>query len=94
MQSELKHQVKAIIANCLAVTDPQFEDDTKLVNELYFDSLELMDLVLGLNEQFGINIGGDEVVGLVTVSDVYREVELQLVVNGVTATESAPVLKQ
>lgn len=86
MQSELEHQVNAIIANCLAVKDLQFNADTQLVNELYFDSLELMDLVMGLNEQFGIDIGGDEIVGFITVSDVCREVERQLAVNGIKAT--------
>lgn len=81
MQNELEHQVKALIANCLAVKELEFHGDTQLVNELYFDSLELMDLVMQLNKHFGIDIGGDEVVGLITVSDVCREVERQLALN-------------
>lgn len=86
MQSELEHQIKAIIASCLGVKDLQFDVDSQLVNELYFDSLELMELAMSLSEQFGIDIGGDEVVSFITVSDVCREVERQLAVSGVKST--------
>lgn len=86
MQSELKQHVKTIIANCLSVNVFMIDDDMQLVDQLYIDSLELLDIVMSLNEKFNIDIGGDELVGFQTVSDVCREVEQQLAANGAIIT--------
>ncbi|MGL5527048.1 MAG: phosphopantetheine-binding protein [Plesiomonas shigelloides] len=87
MQSEMKQQVKKIIADCMAIQDPRVDDDMHLVDQLYLDSLELIDIVLNLNKKFDIEIDGDEVVGFKTVSDIFQEVERQIAANCSAITE-------
>lgn len=87
MQSEMKQQVKKIIADCMAIQDPSVDDDMHLVDQLYLDSLELIDIVLNLNKKFDIEIDGDEVVGFKTVSDIFQEVERQIAANCSAITE-------
>lgn len=87
MQSEMKQQIKTIIADCMAIQNPLIDDDMHLVDQLYLDSLELIDIVLNLNKQFDIEIDGDEVAIFKTVSDIFQEVERKVSVDCSAITE-------
>ncbi|PJG60477.1 phosphopantetheine-binding protein [Aeromonas cavernicola] len=87
MQSEMKQQVKNIITDCMAIQDLRVDDDMYLVDQLYLDSLDLIEIVLNLNEKFDIEIDGDEVAGFKTVSDIFQEVERLIAANCSVITE-------
>ncbi|KVP30329.1 acyl carrier protein [Burkholderia ubonensis] len=74
MMDALERQVKAVMAAHLWLDEVQLLPDTSLVDQLYLDSLDLMDLVLALNHHFDIEIGADEIVGIKTVADVCQVV--------------------
>ncbi|UTH74094.1 phosphopantetheine-binding protein [Chromobacterium sp. IIBBL 290-4] len=42
----------------------------RLVDDLYADSMELLDMVLSLNNEFGIDIQAQDVAAMRTVADV------------------------
>lgn len=78
MRVDLEQQVKTIIASCLAVNEEQLDCDMQLVEQLYADSLDLLDIIMRLNEEFDIDLSEDELVNFKTVSSVCLEVEKQL----------------
>ncbi|WP_279205311.1 acyl carrier protein [Obesumbacterium proteus] len=78
MQSNVEKQVKAMMAGHLSVNENQLGDEVQLVDDLYIDSLDLLDIVISLNDKFGIDLGGDEIVDFKTVADICRAVQKQL----------------
>ncbi|NHR07708.1 acyl carrier protein [Chromobacterium haemolyticum] len=78
MSSELEQQVVAVMACCLSVDESKLLPQARLVDELYADSMELLDMVLLLNDEFGIEIGVDDIVDIKTVAHVCQVVERQL----------------
>lgn len=53
----------------------------ELLRDLDLDSLDTMELTLGLEEKFGVEIPDGELEGLVTVSDAVDLIERKLVVG-------------
>ncbi|KVT72964.1 acyl carrier protein [Burkholderia ubonensis] len=74
MTDVLEQQVKTVMMAHLLVDEAQLLQDTSLVDQLYLDSLDLLDLVLALNHHFDIEIGTDEIVGIKTVADLCQVV--------------------
>ncbi|HEV2754503.1 MAG TPA: acyl carrier protein [Actinomycetota bacterium] len=53
----------------------------ELLRDLDLDSLDTMELTLGLEERFGVEIPDQELEGLVTVADAVDLIERKLVVG-------------
>ncbi|WP_158300782.1 acyl carrier protein [Chromobacterium sp. ATCC 53434] len=78
MPAGLERQVVAVMACCLSVEECKLEPQARLVDDLYADSLELLDMVMALNDAFGIEIGVDDIAGIRTVADVCAVVRRRL----------------
>ncbi|WP_146176607.1 acyl carrier protein [Chromobacterium sp. Panama] len=78
MSVSLEEKVVAVMACCLSVEESKLQPQARLVDELYADSMELLDMVLLLNDEFGIEIGVDDIVDIKTVAHVCQVVERQL----------------
>ncbi|MCD4484604.1 phosphopantetheine-binding protein [Chromobacterium vaccinii] len=50
----------------------------RLIDDLYADSMELLEMVMSLNDEFGIEIGAVDVAGMRTVADVREAVARHL----------------
>lgn len=72
----MKERIHAIIAHQLGVSPGKGCDDTRLVDDLGADSLALVELVMELETEFGVEIADDVAekrVGLkATVQDVVQ----------------------
>jgi len=68
-------EVKALLAQAFAIDVEQLSSDTRLVDDLYADSMELLDLVLALNEHYKIEIGPDDLLTMRTVDGVGAVIE-------------------
>jgi acyl carrier protein len=55
--------------------------DAELLRDLDLDSLDTMELTLGLEERFGIEIPDEDLEGLVTVADAVELVKKKLSVG-------------
>ncbi len=55
--------------------------EAELLRDLDLDSLDTMELTLGLEERFGVEIPDQELEGLVTVADAVNLIERKLVVG-------------
>ena len=68
-------KIKQIIADQLGVKKEEVTDGAKFVDDLGADSLDTVELVMALEEEFGIEIPDEEAEKLVTVGDALKYIE-------------------
>jgi len=68
-------KVKQIIADQLGVKKEEVTDNAKFVDDLGADSLDTVELVMALEEEFGIEIPDEDAEKLATVGDALRYIE-------------------
>jgi acyl carrier protein len=70
-------KVRGIIASQLARDISEIKLESNLANDLCADSLDLVQLVILLEKEFGRKFDDDEIKSIKTVGDVVRFVETQ-----------------
>jgi acyl carrier protein len=73
--STVEQQVKAIVAEQLGVKQEQVTNDASFVDDLGADSLDTVELVMALEEEFGQEIPDEEAEKLQSVGDVIKYIE-------------------
>ena len=73
--SEVFNKVKAIIADKLAVDENSITRESSFVNDLKADSMDILDLVSGFEEEFDITIPDDKGRTFETVGEVVDYLE-------------------
>ena len=68
-------KIRQIIADQLGVKKEEVTDNAKFVDDLGADSLDTVELVMALEEEFGVEIPDEEAEKLVTVGDALRYIE-------------------
>ncbi len=68
-------KIQAMLAEALNLPVEKVAPDAKIVEDLGADSLDVVELLSRLEDEFGIVIPDDEVENLVTVGDVAAELE-------------------
>ena len=68
-------KVKQIIADQLGVKKEEVVDSAKFVDDLGADSLDTVELVMALEEEFGVEIPDEDAEKLATVGDALRYIE-------------------
>lgn len=74
----IEGRVHEMIVEHLGVDTIKVVPGAKLVSDLGCDSLDKLDLIMGAEGKFGINISDDEADTLVTVADVVALVERKM----------------
>jgi acyl carrier protein len=67
--TELEEKVKKIIIDQLGVDGEEVTPQAKFVEDLGADSLDTVELVMALEEEFGIEIPDEDAEKIVTVKD-------------------------
>ena len=67
--------VKEVVVEQLNVSPDEVNEDSKFVDDLGADSLDVVELVMALEERFDIEIPDEEAENLSTVGDAVRFVE-------------------
>jgi acyl carrier protein len=70
-----EQRIKDIIIEQLGVTADQVTPEAKFIEDLGADSLDTVELVMALEEEFGLEIPDDEAEKLQSVGDVIKHVE-------------------
>jgi acyl carrier protein len=70
-------RVKKIIRDQLSVTDEQITPEANFIDDLGADSLDQVELVMALEEEFGNDIPEEEAEKLQTVGSVIKYVDSQ-----------------
>jgi acyl carrier protein len=68
-------KIKQIIADQLGVKKEEVVDSAKFVDDLGADSLDTVELVMALEEEFGVEIPDEDAEKLATVGDALRYIE-------------------
>ena len=68
-------KVRQIIADQLGVKKEEVTDTAKFVDDLGADSLDTVELVMALEEEFGIEIPDEDAEKLATVGDALRYID-------------------
>ncbi|MGA7146115.1 MAG: acyl carrier protein [Desulfobacterales bacterium] len=67
----IEDKVKKIIAEKLSVDIEEIVPEASFVDDLGADSLDLVELIMSMEEEFDIDIPDEEAEKLVTVKDVF-----------------------
>jgi acyl carrier protein len=71
----IEQKVKDIIVEQLGVNADQVTADAKFIEDLGADSLDTVELVMALEEEFGIEVPDEEAEKLQSVGDVIKYIE-------------------
>jgi acyl carrier protein len=74
-EKTIEQRIKDIIIEQLGVTADQVTPEAKFIEDLGADSLDTVELVMALEEEFGLEIPDDEAEKLQSVGDVIKHVE-------------------
>ena len=73
--SSIPEKVKEIVVQQLGVSPDQVKEDAKFIEDLGADSLDQVELVMALEEEFGADIPDEDAEKLATVGDAVKYVE-------------------
>jgi acyl carrier protein len=73
--SNKAEKVKEIVVQQLGVAPDQVTEDAKFIEDLGADSLDQVELVMALEEEFGADIPDEEAEKLTTVGDAIKYIE-------------------
>lgn len=68
-------KLKKIIAEVLNVDEEEIAMDTTFVDDLGADSLDIFQIIMGIEEEFDIEIANEEAENIVTVSDAVEKIK-------------------
>ncbi len=77
--TNLFETIRAFIAEQLNIDASQVTPEAKFVKDLGVDSLDIVELIMALEERFGIEIPDEQAEKIVNVGDVMRYIEKQLI---------------
>ena len=76
--STVNERVKKIVAEQLGVKIEDIKDDASFVNDLGADSLDTVELVMALEEEFEIEIPDEQAEKISTIQEAVNHIEAHL----------------
>ena len=73
--SSIPEKVKAVIAEQLGVKPEEVTDGAKFVDDLGADSLDTVELVMALEEEYGVEIPDEDAEKLTTVGEAIKYID-------------------
>ena len=68
-------KLQEIIADVLNVQEDEIRPETTFVDDLGADSLDIFQIIMGIEEEFDIEIDNDEAEKIVTVQDAVDQIK-------------------
>lgn len=75
MNATIEEKVKSIIVSQLGVEEAAVTNNAKFIEDLGADSLDIVELVMAIEEGFGVDIPDDEAENIKTVEDAVNFVK-------------------
>mgnify|MGYP003467979400 CR=1 FL=1 len=74
---QMIERVKTVIAKQLRMEISDIADDAAIVEDVGAVSLDIVEMLMSLEEDFGITISEDDAVNIKTVGDIVKAIEAQ-----------------
>ena len=68
-------KAKELLAAQLNISKDKIQDDSKLVEDLGADSLDMVEMLMTLEDEFGVSISDEDALNLKTVADIVSYIE-------------------
>lgn len=75
MNSEIFEKVKKIIVDKLDIEEDKITPESSFLDDLGADSLDIVELIMELEEEFGIEIPDEDAEKIRTVADAVKYIE-------------------
>lgn len=72
---ETKERIINLLAEKLGYEKAEINENQDLINDLGIDSLDMVEIIMGVEEEFGLRIDDKEVDGIKTVEDLIKKVD-------------------
>lgn len=63
-------KVRAVIAKQIDIPEENITPESKLIEDLKADSLDVVELIMDLEQEYGVEIPDDDLPGIRTVGDI------------------------
>jgi acyl carrier protein len=73
--SDTREKVLTIVCDRLGVEKEKVKDDTNFINDLGADSLDIVELVMEFEEEFGMSIPDDQAEKIKTVGEAIKFID-------------------
>ncbi len=77
-QEEILAKLKTIVMDRLSVDEDQIKPDASFVEDLSADSLDIVELIMGIEEEFDIEIPDEDAEKLTTVGEATEYIKSKL----------------
>ncbi|MDM7323701.1 MAG: acyl carrier protein [Thermus sp.] len=77
-EQEIFEKVKAVIADKLSVEPEKITLEARFIEDLGADSLDTVELIMGLEDEFGLEISDEEAEKIRTVKDAITYIQTKL----------------
>ncbi len=71
-------KLKKIITEVLNVDESEITMETKFIDDLGADSLDVYQIIMGVEEEFDIEIDADNAESIVTVADAIEQIKIAI----------------
>lgn len=68
-------KIKSILSSQFGIDEDQISENTDVVNDLGADSLDVVELMMSIEDEFGLMIEDEEIAEMKTVGDVVNYIE-------------------
>ncbi len=68
-------KVKAIVARELNVDEASLTMETNFVEDLGADSLDAVEIIMAVEDEFGVEVGDDDAQGIRSIGDIVKMLE-------------------
>lgn len=72
---DVREKIIDLLSDKLGYEKDEISEDKDLINDLGIDSLDMIEIVMGIEETFGLKIADQEVNGIKTVGDLLQKTE-------------------
>ena len=71
-------KIKSILSSQFGIDEDQITENTDVVNDLGADSLDVVEMMMSIEDEFGMMIEDEEIAEMRTVGDVVNYIENHL----------------
>ncbi|MCX5851999.1 MAG: acyl carrier protein [Deltaproteobacteria bacterium] len=78
MTIDVEKKIKETVMQQLNITEDQYNIEASFVEDLGADSLDIVELLMALEDEFGIEIPDEDLIKIVTIKDVIEYIKAKM----------------